>query len=171
MANETNVPIPSKADWPFGVQPKVNSPARSLIAINKMNGWPDPTKIYDTRNGTSESIALWDHARTANNDPGLGNIPSNDPPPVNSGSESVRARDPRIPGYAEGSQTEGPVYQERETFNYPGRDATRGGAALEGGLGWMSAEPTWNAPQVTYQIPAIGARGRRSSNSTPTGGA
>jgi hypothetical protein len=100
--------VVGKADWPYGVQPKSNSPARSLMAMDKMDGWPDPTKIYDLRNGTTEDISGWDHAREANNDPGLGNIPTNDPPKEYYGRDA-NAIDP----------TGGPKMDEKILFNYP----------------------------------------------------
>jgi hypothetical protein len=101
--------VTKKADWPYGVAPKTNSPTRSLLGINAMNGWPDPMKIVDVRTGKSEDISLWDHAKTAGTDGSWGDtVPTNDPPKEYYGRDA-NAIDP----------TGGPTMKESITFNYP----------------------------------------------------
>ena len=95
-----------KANWPYGVQPKPNSPTRSLLGMNAMNGWPDPFLIVDPKTGATEDIRDWDHAKTAGTDGSWGyTVPSNDPPKEFYG-KSANSIDP----------TGGPVMNERITW-------------------------------------------------------
>ncbi len=107
-SEDSQMGVTKNATWPFGVQPKPNSPTRSLIAMNAMNGWPDPNKIYDPKTGESEDISLWDHARTAQDYEGLAGI---------TGIPAGTAPAPEVRGSKD--PTGGPTLSEEMTWNHP----------------------------------------------------
>ena len=139
------------------VNPKSNSPARSLI---QMSEW-DPTRIQGFE-GEQGNLGRWDVAAPADriDGDGLGSLTSL--PAVS--NNTIGARSPAMPG-SSGDPSEPTVLSERVTWNTPSSSDGRANLASDGGIRsgmTLLGTVTWNTPDVSYIPPPISKRGNRS---------